>query len=415
MLKILVIDDHPERYSFFEETVIGKFASVDTLQSVGNKRDALAKLAEIRYDVVIVDMLLPSTAWDRNPSPTGGVDLFRHLEEDDTLLVPKYVVGITSASDDDHAVSSFFESSTWILIRDSASGGDWQMRLQSLIAHAYEVEKTQEKVGFGVDVCVVTALADPEQKAVLQLPILWDENPQLVDTNTYVRTGFLKTKAGQTLSVVLGCSMRMGSTEAALLSYKLIERFRPRILAMAGICAGMEKKVNYGDPILASPVWDWTSSKWDVSESGEERVLPAPHYLDVDREVIARFRLMQDDRALLDGVRTGWPASPPETALRFHIGPSASGPIVVADGKTFEQIKTDQNRDVIGLEMEAYGVYCAAKFAARPRPVVFSIKSVCDFADPRKNDQMQKYAAYTSARTLYEFLFRYAGELTEHS
>ena len=55
--------------------------------------------------------------------------------------------------------------------------------------------------------------------------------------------------------------------------------------------------------------------------------------------------------------------------------------------------------------METYGVLYAANHCTKPRPIAFSIKSVCDFADSKKNDNYQNYAAHTSANVLYEFLF----------
>lgn len=40
----------------------------------------------------------------------------------------------------------------------------------------------------------------------------------------------------------------MGSVEAGLLSSKLINAFRHKLLLMPEICAGMKDKVNYGVP-----------------------------------------------------------------------------------------------------------------------------------------------------------------------
>lgn len=60
----------------------------------------------------------------------------------------------------------------------------------------------------------------------------------------------------------------------------------------------------------------------------------------------------------------------------------------------------NQIRDVIAIEMEAYGVYYAAKWAIEPKPRFVAIKSVCDFADVEKGDDYHDYAAYTSARIL---------------
>jgi nucleoside phosphorylase len=62
---------------------------------------------------------------------------------------------------------------------------------------------------------------------------------------------------------------------------------------------------------------------------------------------------------------------------------------------------------VIGLEMENYGFFHAAAHASHPRPMAFSVKSVCDFADQDKGDAFQRYAAYTSAQVVYHFADRY--------
>jgi hypothetical protein len=75
----------------------------------------------------------------------------------------------------------------------------------------------------------------------------------------------------------------------------------------------------------------------------------------------------------------------PDSCVACREALCASGPIVVVDGKTLTKIREKQNREVLALEMEAYGVYCAARKASQPRPITFIIKSVCDVADPRKN------------------------------
>lgn len=45
----------------------------------------------------------------------------------------------------------------------------------------------------------------------------------------------------------------------------------------------------------------------------------------------------------------------------------------------------------------------AANLASAPSPKVLVVKAVSDFADSRKNDLWQKYAAFTSARFVFEF------------
>jgi nucleoside phosphorylase len=90
----------------------------------------------------------------------------------------------------------------------------------------------------------------------------------------------------------------------------------------------------------------------------------------------------------------------------------ASGSAVLADGEVVAEIKTQQ-RDLCGIEMEAYGVYAAAHAACEPRPLTFALKAVCDFADPDKDDRFQRFAAYTSARTTALLVERFGARLVD--
>lgn len=410
-MKILVIDDNPQRFSFFEGRVIGTFASATDVDIVTNARDGIQKLESTDYDVLVVDMAIPDTPWSGIATENGGIKVLNYLLEDESIARPSFIIGLTASDASPPEVLSFFSNSPWILLNIGQSGIDWQTRLISLISHAAATQRVEAEIEYAIDICIVTALVNPEQSAVLKTSVVWESEPEFVDSNTVIRRGKLAIQNGQPLSVISASASRMGSVETALLCSKLIHRFRPRILAMAGICAGMEGKVHYGDAILASPVWDWTSAKWDKDENGNDRILPAPHYIDCSREIVSRFKLLAHDEMFLARIRQNWQGSKPSEALSAHIGPNASGPIVVADGSTLNTIKTTQNREVLALEMEAYGVYAAAFSAGLPRPNVFSVKSVCDFADPRKNDDMQKYAAYTSAEVVIEFLRRYGRDL----
>jgi nucleoside phosphorylase len=411
MLNVLIVDDDPKRFSFIENPEFATLSNQCAITLRSNLRDAIQYLGENECDLLIVDMAIPSVAWSTDIKLDGGIQLLKHFEEDEALQAPAFVIGITASSDRESDVIEYFSNSHWVLINISQSGNDWHSRIYDAIVHAASIKNRESKITYGVDVCVITALADPEQRALLDTKIIWNSDPEFVDSNTSIRRGILKDKSDQNISIIMGCSSRMGSVEAALLSSKLIDRFRPKILAMAGICAGLEGKVFYGDPILANPVWDWTSSKWTVDEKGNEVIEPSPHYLECEGEIVSRFIQLKDDLDLLNSIRDDWRGKKPNTVLTAHCGPVASGPIVVADGRKLEEIKTTQNRQVLGLEMEAYGVYSAAAKAGLPRPLALSIKSVCDFADPRKNDEMQKYASYTSASILYQFLFRYGHEI----
>jgi len=54
--------------------------------------------------------------------------------------------------------------------------------------------------------------------------------------------------------------------------------------------------------------------------------------------------------------------------------------------------------------MEIFGVFYSANNGFNPKPKPMAIKSVCDFSDKEKADNYQKYAAFTSAQFMYDFI-----------
>ena len=77
--------------------------------------------------------------------------------------------------------------------------------------------------------------------------------------------------------------------------------------------------------------------------------------------------------------------------------PMACGTAVVANKKLVEDHIIAHFRKSGGLDMEAYGVFFAARSMCDSQPTAICIKSVSDFADNDKGDGYQPFAAYTSA------------------
>lgn len=115
---------------------------------------------------------------------------------------------------------------------------------------------------------------------------------------------------------------------------------------------------------------------------------------------------LSSDQELLASIRRDWPGDKPDTNLSIHIGPFASGAAVLADQSTLNLI-INQQRKLLGIDMETYGIFTAAAEAPEPRPRAFSVKSVVDFADGQKDDRYQRYAAFTSAMILRHFAERF--------
>lgn len=218
----------------------------------------------------------------------------------------------------------------------------------------------------------------------------WKEKHYRGDEQTYYEV--TATVNGKEEKIIAARQGEMGMTAAATLSMKLIEHTRPKYLIMPGIAAGTnsneESKDNqmFGDVILANSVWNYSNGKYvspDQAEIvfGEVGFIPRPTIINMDDELLSMF-----DKAIENK----------NNQCCVHVGPLASGSTVVANKSILEKQITSKYADTQGLEMEAYGVAYAAKHATEPRPYAIIAKSICDFADSRKNDVYQKFAAYTS-------------------
>ncbi len=161
--------------------------------------------------------------------------------------------------------------------------------------------------GKQADVCIVCAL-DIELEAVFRVSkdLGWQRLP-VVDTNDFFQAR-LSTAQGRTLTVIIAKSGRMGMTSSAALTTKLILLFKPRLLCMVGIAAGTRAlDRGYGDILLASPAFDYTSGKWKEEGSFFWRQLylePDPHPVDIAE--VLRNRLNASKTKYVDLIRRAW-------------------------------------------------------------------------------------------------------------
>ena len=203
---------------------------------------------------------------------------------------------------------------------------------------------------------------------------------------------------------------QMGMPAAAVTATKLIHNFHPKYLAMVGITAGIRSKVNLGDILIADPSWDWGTGKRVAVKNGyaiepetlEERLHPS---------IVAMFQDVILDPNLLEDIWNAWLKEKPQSIPKLHVGPCASGSYVLADGVTIEDIRAQQNRKLLGVDMEAYGFMHAAINSIEPIPKAFSMKTVSDFADKTKEttykNNLQEYADFISAALLKRIALKY--------
>ncbi|KZY33844.1 hypothetical protein A3754_12350 [Alcanivorax sp. HI0083] len=187
-----------------------------------------------------------------------------------------------------------------------------------------------------------------------------------------------------------------GLVNMAVIAAKAIEKFQPKIVAMSGICAGVEGDSKLMDLVVGQLCWEYQTGKFKANKfQSEPYQISIPHDLEVD---LSQFIQGED---LKKKIRKGLFF---EKMNDFDIilAPLSSGSAVISDNKKMQEIG-EQHRKMAALEMEMFSMYEAA-YQSLCAPLFFGVKAVVDMGDDKKNDQLHAPACATSARFVYEFL-----------
>lgn len=405
-IRILLVDDDRAKLARLVLALDAAGVPREFVHVSQSVMEAKALLRVHTYDVWVLDLALPNRPEDR-PDPRGGISLLDEVAEKEEYRKPRYIIGVTGYENLHRQLGERFADRLWTLLYADPSGDAWLRRISLLIDYLRQSLAKNVEDAYLSDVVVVTALVDPELKAVLRLPWNWS-NPTILDPATYVYEG-QTTCSGVRVSVVAAASDRAGMVPTSILATKLIERYRPKIVAILGICAGVRGRCEIGDVIAATTAWDWQSGKYVTDEMGG-KFLIEPHQISVPAHAIARFVQIQNDPAAMSKISSDWLADKPRNSARLHIGPLVSGSSVLADDERMKEI-LEQHRKIVGVEMEAYGLLAAAILGPYPHPTALAIKAVSDFGDTVKDDRYRSFAAHNSANLFKHYIERYFQEL----
>jgi len=383
---ILFVDDE---YNNIQEIInsIQKETTIK-LDHVSNSRDALNLLKDKRFDVLVIDLQIPESLGGEIV-PDGGKKLLEYISQHEGLNKPTHILGITSHIDSYDDSKDTFLTHGWSLIHKNGNDDKIISLLKAKIKHSISPPAKY-------DIAILTALEHTELEAVRKWDCDWIPVKYEEDINIYYTTNII-TSNGRTFSLIATSCHQMGIAQASAIGMKICLKFKPQYIFMTGIAAGIKNKVNLGDILIADICWDWGNGKQTI-ENGKPKFLSAPRQISIDPLLRAKFKKISIDRKYLDDIYNNWISNNrPETALNIHIGPVATGSFVIEDPSIIEQIQS-QHRETIGVEMEAYGLALAAHISSTSPPKTIIIKSVCDFADPEKNNKWHDYAAYTSSQ-----------------
>ena len=181
---------------------------------------------------------------------------------------------------------------------------------------------------------------------------------------------------------------------AASITTASIERFRPKLVAMSGICAGIEARTKLGQVLVCERCWEYQVGKY---VRGEFKVEPYQTTIsEVTRQRLALMCRSANMKELL------YDAKLPKGVVACYpkMGTIVSGLAVIADEREREAI-CKQHRNIDGVEMELSAVFRAAELLDEST-VVIGAKGVSDFADAQKSDNVQHIAAVAAGRFVVE-------------
>ncbi|MFC1916867.1 hypothetical protein ACFLX1_01885, partial [Chloroflexota bacterium] len=355
-------------------------------------------------DLLILDIAIPAKI-DEDVKKDAGIELLREISERDIYKMPLNILCVTALSDVYSKEEQYMSDNLITFLYCDPASDSWCDQIVQYTRRAVEAKNALNSSphDYYSFLAVVCALESPELAAVLNNGWDWVKVVCGNDATVYHKS---EISIDDHIQICYASAApRKGMPAAAVLATKMVSLFRPKYLSMVGITSGYKDKIRMGDVIVADPVWDWGSGKL-VNREGKTTFEPEPHQLDLEIDIRNKLKMMTQDTSVLASIKASWPGDRPSNELSMIIGPLASGAVVLADEMTRQQI-LEHHRGLLGIGMETYAIFAAAQESAMPRPTVFTMKSVVDFADYEKDDRYQYYAAYTSAQVLAHFVQTY--------
>ncbi len=404
MIKVLILDDSHEKISIIKKFLLEECNINEQFVDERNTiKDGRKILYENDYDLLLLDLVMPRDS-QSDPTAEESIKFLDEIYYNSEIHIPVHIIGFSQYDELILSHTDSFQDKLWHLINFSYTNNSWKDKLKSKICHLISVknqfkESIESKSQF--DIGIICALETPELKEILELTWNWKRFNVEGDPNIY-HEGLINTVNGNAYRIIACSINRMGMQATASVSSMIIAKFKVKNLFMTGICAGIKStNLNFGDIIIAENLTDYGSGKMSENTKGDFIFKAEPHQFPTDQNLISKVNTFIRDNNELLSIQSNYKGTQSSTILNAKIGPVASGSYVVASNSLVEKI-AEPNRKLLAIDMEGYGLYLACHYFNQTKALF--IKSICDFGDENKNDEHQRYAAYTSARFLNSFI-----------
>ena len=98
MLNILIVDDEKSKIEKII-SVINELGVETFIETAVDVKTTEAKLLEVQFDILILDLYIPTEYGKMDEKPENARDLMDHIRVDDDIFKPYFVIGNTGRED----------------------------------------------------------------------------------------------------------------------------------------------------------------------------------------------------------------------------------------------------------------------------------------------------------------------------
>ncbi|MEN4718103.1 nucleoside phosphorylase [Pantoea agglomerans] len=382
-MNILILEDIPSKLEEIKICIKDTCNEAQIVEVI-DWESYLRVINSRKFDLIISDLVVPRARGEKDT-----IDIARMLVDDS--MDPKSpnlyttVIALTQYGNIDT-----FENlnSKKIIVLSYTETSGWRSALTDIIKQ----NTPAPNYAFAI-ICALTKESEGFKHAGYEVG-----NPELIyglDCQALTING----KKG----LIVTCP-RMGLVTASIISTKVLEHFKPSLICMAGICAGIEEKVNIYDVVIPEICHQHDFGKWGIN--GFE---PEPYSVQLKNSIRAKIRHLINpvsfSQSLMAGLhpkRSEIPEGFEHISPKSLLAPASSGSAVIADENMNEIVKR-QHRKMTAFEMESFSVYESARLAEFDVDF-FSAKCVVDDGGKLKSDEFHRLACIISAKAVYEII-----------
>ena len=198
----------------------------------------------------------------------------------------------------------------------------------------------------------------------------------------------------RSVKIVTLRQLEKGLTTAAITATKALCIWKPNVVVMTGICAGVRGSVGLGDLVVATQCFEHSSG-----QLRDGNLVPLQNRVAIQPWLLDFLMSLTDTPAMLQQIQDRYTQDlPAGFTTKIHYGSMACGSQVIKDQAYIDQLKSREH-SLVALDMESYGVALSASMCSTNSHSIIPliVKGVCDFADTEKSDLWHDYCSYASA------------------